>query len=372
VNPEIADLTILKTASAPAVMVGQQLTYTLTVTNLGTFTAKDVVVTDDLPVDATFISASGNGWTIGHANGIVTATRATLDVAQPSQITVTILVPAVSNTLVNHTHVSSATPDLNPLNNDSQVTTPVITPPPPIQPLATQLGPRRITSKKQLISGSGSTLVAGNSRDLAFLDGLYQTLVGRHPTKKELEVQAKRLRRRGARAVIVRELWNSDAHRALQANQLYSTYLHRLPTPFEQASVIQQLRGGAQERTIAAQLVSSNEYLAAHPTANTLAGGLYLDLLGQLPDGGTHQSLVQAMNNQTVSAAVQSLINSQGALQFSVDNIYRTMLHRPASAAEMQVGAAQIQAGLPESEIAIRLLSSPAFYQLTFASLKKK
>jgi hypothetical protein len=78
------------------------------------------------------------------------------------------------------------------------------------------------------------------------------------------------------------------------------------------------------------------------------------------------------MNNQTVSAAVQSLINSQGALQFSVDNIYRTMLHRPASAAEMQVGAAQIQAGLPESEIAIRLLSSPAFYQLTFASLKKK
>lgn len=370
-NPEIADVMIVKTTAAPFVKVGDLLTYTLTITNLGAFTAKNVVVTDDLPADAPFISASGSGWSITETAGVVTATRATLGVNQPSQIFVTVRAPAVSNMLFNHTHVSSSTPDSNPLNNDSSVTTPVVTDPPPVLPLATRLGQVPITSKKQLISGSGSTLTAGNKRDLAFLDGVYQTLLGRHPTKKELGAQAARLKKRVSREIIVRELWNSDAHRALQANQLYTTYLHRLPTPFEQASIVQQLRAGAQEKTIAAQLVSSNEYLAAHPTANRLAGGLHLDLLGRLPDAGAHQSLVQAMGNQTVSAAVQGLINSQGALQFSVDNIYRTMLHRPASAGEQQFGAVQLQGGVSQSELAIRLLASAEFYQLAFASLKK-
>lgn len=370
-NPEIADVMILKTTSTPVVRVGDLLTYTLTVTNLGTFTARDVAVTDELPVDALFISASGSGWSIGQSGGIVTATRAALAVNQPSQIFVTIRVPAVSNTLFNQTRVTSSTPDSNPLNNNSSVTTPVVTDPPPIVPLATQLGQAPITSKKQLISGSGSTLTLKNKRDLAFLDGVYQTLLGRHPTTKELTVQTRRLKNRVSREVIVRQLWNTDAHRAIQANQLYSTYLHRLPTPFEQASVVQQLRVGVQERTIAVQLVSSNEYLAAHPTANRLAGGLHLDLLGRLPDAGAHQSLVQAMGNLTVAAAARGLSSSQGALQFSVDHTYRTMLRRSASAGEQQLFAAQMQNGVPQSEIAIRLLASAEFYQLAFASLKR-
>jgi uncharacterized repeat protein (TIGR01451 family) len=365
-------LTIVKSASAPLVRVGDNLTYTLTVTNLGTFTAKDVVVTDDLPTDATFLGGSGTGWSINVSGGIVMATRSTLAVGSPSSIFITIRVPAVSNSLVNHTHVSASTPDSNPLNNDSSVTTPVITDPPGVQPFGTILGQVPITSKKQLTSGAGSKLMAGSKQDLAFLDGVYQTLLGRHPTKQELGVQATRLKKnKNLRATIVNELWQADAHRALQANQLYSTYLHRLPTPFEQAGVIQQLKFGAQETSFAAQLVSSSEYLAAHPTANTLAGGLYLDLLGKLPDVGANQSLVQAMGNQSVSNAALNLLSTYDARQFAVDNIYRTMLHRPASAAEMQFGALQLQSGVPASQLAINLLASAEFYWLAFASLNK-
>ncbi|MCI0685450.1 MAG: carboxypeptidase regulatory-like domain-containing protein, partial [Gemmataceae bacterium] len=151
ITPEIADLSIVKTTSAPVVKVGDLLTYTLTVTNLGQFAAKDVVVTDDLPIDAAFISATGSGWSINQSGGVVTAARATLAVNQPAQIFVTIRVPAVSNTLLNHTHVSSSTPDPNPLNNSSSVTTPVVTDPLPVLPLATRAGQVTITSKKQLI-----------------------------------------------------------------------------------------------------------------------------------------------------------------------------------------------------------------------------
>ncbi|GEM_PF-648534 len=371
-NPEIADVTIVKTANAPFVRVGNSLTYTLTVTNLGQFTAKDVVVTDDLPTDAGFVTASGAGWSVGFAGGIVTATRATLAVGAPSSILVTITVPAVSNSLLNHTHVSSSTPDSNPLNNDSSVTTPVIIDPPLVRPLVTKLGQVPITSKKQLTSGAGSKLVSGNKQDLAFLDGLYQTLLGRSPTKQELGAQAARLKKnKNLRATIVNELWRSDTHRALQANQLFATYLHRLPTPFEQASVLQQLKSGAQETSIAAQLVSSSEYLAAHPTFSTLAGGLFLDLVGKLPDTSANQSLVQSLGNQTVSNAALNLLASQDARQFTVDGSYRTMLHRPATASEQQFGALQLQMGVSASQLAINLLASAEFYQLAFASVVK-
>ena len=214
-------------------------------------------------------------------------------------------------------------------------------------------------------------MTAGNRRDLAFLNGVYQTLLGRHPTKQELGALTTRLKKKTPRATIVRELWNSADHRALQASQLYMTYLHRLPTPFERASVIQQLQFGAEEPTIAAQLVSTSEYLAAHPTTNALIGGLYLDLVGKLPDIGAQQGLAQALGNQTVSAAVQNLVASPGARQFTADNIYRAMLHRPATPGEMQFGALQLQTGVTPSQLAINLLASAEFYRLAFASVVK-
>lgn len=369
--PEIADLSIVKTAGAPVVTVGQTLTYTLTVTNLGQFTAKNVVVTDNLPVDAGFVSGAGAGWTVTQAGGVVTATTSTLAVGVPSTITVTIIVPIDSNTLTNHAHVSSDTPDPNPINNDSTVTTPVVPPARTIAPLVTKLGMTQITSKRQLVSGAGSTLsLLANRATLAFVDAAYQTLVGRHPTRGELNFQANRLKRRVPRDTIIRELWVSTAHRAMQVNQLYSTYLHRLPSPAEQAQGIAQLNAGAQESVLAAGLLSSGEYLAAHPTTSTLVGGLYLDILGKLPDTATSQSLVQAMANQTVQAEVQSLQGSPDALGFTVDNIYRQILHRPATVGEIQFGVLQLQTGTPPSELAIRLLGSAEFNHLALVSVR--
>ncbi len=67
----IADLAITKTDSPDPVAVGQPLTYTLTITNLGSSTATNVIVTDTLPSGVTFGSVtpsqgscSANGQTI--------------------------------------------------------------------------------------------------------------------------------------------------------------------------------------------------------------------------------------------------------------------------------------------------------------------
>src|SRR5213076_2793833 len=70
---QIADLGITKTASPPTPTLGQNVTFTVTVTNNGPDTATGVVVTDLLPAGLTYVSDDGGGsydpnlgpWTVG-------------------------------------------------------------------------------------------------------------------------------------------------------------------------------------------------------------------------------------------------------------------------------------------------------------------
>ena len=115
----IADLMIAKTAAA-SVLAESNLTYTISVTNLGPSDAGAVVVTDALPAGVVFASASGNG---SNTSGVVTWNFGTLPANQSSNVTVTVTVPA-SGTLTNVASVASPTVDTNIFNNTNP---PVIT-----------------------------------------------------------------------------------------------------------------------------------------------------------------------------------------------------------------------------------------------------
>ena len=66
-----------------------------------------------------------------------------------------------------------------------------------------------------------------------------------------------------------------------------------------------------------------------------------------------------------------AVMATQETLRFSVDNVYRAMLRRAATAGEKQFGALQLQSGAAtQASLAIRLLSSKAFYQLAWRSVK--
>jgi uncharacterized repeat protein (TIGR01451 family) len=72
---EQADLEISKADSPDPVTVGDNLTYTITVTNNGPDAAANVVVTDTLPSGVTFVSASPG---CVHAAGVVTCNLGTI------------------------------------------------------------------------------------------------------------------------------------------------------------------------------------------------------------------------------------------------------------------------------------------------------
>jgi len=122
-----ADLALTKTGpSAP--IAGNNVSYTLTGTNLGPSDAQTVSVSDTLPAGTTFVSlAVPSGWScttppVG-MNGPISCTTATVVAGAAATFTLVVhLSPSVANgsQLCNGASISSATLDPLPSNNSSQ------------------------------------------------------------------------------------------------------------------------------------------------------------------------------------------------------------------------------------------------------------
>jgi uncharacterized repeat protein (TIGR01451 family) len=122
VNPA-ADLAVVKTGPATG-HVGQAMTYTIRVTNNGPATATGVTVTDRLPKNAGFGSAS-SGCSPKPKQQLVVCTVGTM--AKGATATITITVKPTTKGAFTDTATVSATSPNDPVsgNNTSSVTTTV-------------------------------------------------------------------------------------------------------------------------------------------------------------------------------------------------------------------------------------------------------
>jgi uncharacterized repeat protein (TIGR01451 family) len=121
----VSDLSITKTDSVDPVVPGEQLTYTIGVSNAGPADAEDVVVSDPLPTGTTFVSATGGGTESG---GTVTWNVGTLGNGASTSFEVTVEVdPAVTSDLSNSAAVTSSMFDPDP-SDDEAVEVTAVTP----------------------------------------------------------------------------------------------------------------------------------------------------------------------------------------------------------------------------------------------------
>ncbi len=105
------DLLITKEDNLSAVTTGQTYPYTITVNNAGPNTATNVVITDDLPPQLTFVSATSNNTAIGNISGqTYTATIPTLAANETRTITLTVRVAAnaTGTSFTNEARVTAA------------------------------------------------------------------------------------------------------------------------------------------------------------------------------------------------------------------------------------------------------------------------
>ena len=123
-----ADLAISKIVTPNPVVVGGNLTYTLTVTNRGPSDALAVVVTDVLPAGVTFVSAVASQGSATHLLGTVTGSLGPLVSGGSATITIVVTTTAAAS-LTNAASVTSATTDPVPGNNAAIVVARAVTSP---------------------------------------------------------------------------------------------------------------------------------------------------------------------------------------------------------------------------------------------------
>jgi uncharacterized repeat protein (TIGR01451 family) len=123
--PGPTDLSITKTDSPDPVVQGNNLTYTITVTNSGANDARNVVVTDNLPAsqDVDFVSATSTAGTCQRTGNAVTCDLGT--VLSGANQTVTIVVKAKKSGTLSNTAAVASTDDTNGANNSATAATTV-------------------------------------------------------------------------------------------------------------------------------------------------------------------------------------------------------------------------------------------------------
>ncbi len=122
------DLVMQKTGPA-TVTRGNNITYSLTVTNNGPAAAQNVVISDPIPAGLSFVSSSGGNCSV--VNNALQCTVASLASGQSTGIiTATFAVPTIANctqtTLTNTATVTSGSTDTNTANNQSSAVTSVL------------------------------------------------------------------------------------------------------------------------------------------------------------------------------------------------------------------------------------------------------
>ena len=129
VIPENADLSITKSDDPDPVVAGTTLTYTVTVTNdaLSMNDAINVVVTDTLPAEGTYVSDTDS---CVDAAGTLTCSLGNLAIGASTSFTITVTVDASTiGTITNTATVTSDTPDDDLTNNTATEDTLVISNP---------------------------------------------------------------------------------------------------------------------------------------------------------------------------------------------------------------------------------------------------
>ena len=133
-GPAAANLSVIKRDSPDPVVAGQNITYTIIVTNNGPDAASNVTVTDIVPPGTTFQSLnSPAGWVCltppVNGTGTITCATTSLELSHPAVFTLIVKVNALApdgSSIDNRVIVGSDAADPNPNNNSASVRTSVI------------------------------------------------------------------------------------------------------------------------------------------------------------------------------------------------------------------------------------------------------
>jgi len=119
-TPQHADLQVAKTVSNATPNVGDTITFTVTVTNLGPDTAANVELTDLLPTGLTFLTATASQGSYANTTGIWAVGAVVPGTPQTLQIQARVVSPAAQTNTATISHADQFDPDTT--NNSASAT----------------------------------------------------------------------------------------------------------------------------------------------------------------------------------------------------------------------------------------------------------
>lgn len=219
---------------------------------------------------------------------------------------------------------------------------------------------------QSIVAGGPSNVPATPRVDpnVAYVDALYEELLGRHADPAGLNTWVGALESGMSRLGLVRLLWNSAEHRAQQVDQDYAEFLHRSASDAERSHWTALLMAGISETDIAQAFLNSPEFLSAEPDTGSFIQSLFQDVLGRPADAGAVAALAGLLDRGIGRAEVADLVlNSLERDADVVEGYYQQFLGRGASDAERLGWANAIAQGAVDLEtVGEAFLASGEFF----------
>ncbi len=206
---------------------------------------------------------------------------------------------------------------------------------------------------------------AATNADTAYIDALYQSIVGHAPDATGLAYWQQQMKAGASDSAVAQGVWDSPEHRGQQVTQFYEEFLGRAPDAAgKQFWINAFLSWGNEQLETIGFLTATPEFMNLHSGDTNFVDALYNDVNARPADttGATYWEN-QLSGGQTPVHAATSFVFGQEASTDLVDAFYADFLHRAPDSASLKMYVNALTANtMTADEVAIQILSSTEYF----------
>jgi hypothetical protein len=208
------------------------------------------------------------------------------------------------------------------------------------------------------------------SANQAFLFQTYEDLLHRPIDSSGADFWSGQLDQGVTRSQVALSIQTSPEFLVQTIEGIYGTYLKRLADPDGGNFFANLLFGGTTIEQIKADIIGSAEYFQnqAGGTNDGFVVSLYQNLFNRSADGSGEAFWDQALAHGTsrTQVALSFLLSAEGESNL-VQGFYKRLLHRTASAAEVNGFVSQLQQGVTDQQVVAGFIGSAEYYAVSNA-----